>query len=128
MDDGIRVKAEIEAEDTLALRLKSLHVEGRPPQNAVRQALERQTRAILDRVTYLDGELAVIEVDGISNAVQIRTKKPLEGRFVEIVLRGGNTITLQARGGALHMSRENYAKLVDTLREVVGVGDERSMK
>jgi hypothetical protein len=117
--DGIRVKVDLEAEDTLAVRLQSLHVEGPAPAQPARQILERQARTITDEVTYLDGPLGVVEVDGVSNAVQIRTKKPDAGRFVEVVLRGGNSIDLDARGGAVHVARENYDRLVDTLTGLV---------
>ena len=82
--------------------------------------LEKQARAIVENVTYLDGELSLIEIDGVSNAVQIRSKKPAPAaesgaRFVEIVLRNGNLITVEARGSALHVSRENYNRLIETL-------------
>ena len=118
--DDVKVKVELEAEDTLAVRLKSLHVEGAPRTGPIRDVLERQTRTIVNEVNYLDGELALIEVDGGKNAVQIRTKKPAEpGRFVEVILRGGNSINVEGRGGAVHVSRENYEKLVDTLKGLV---------
>jgi hypothetical protein len=66
-------------------------------------------------VNYLDGELGVIEVDGTSNAVQIRTRKPEAGKFIEVILRNGNKITVEARGGSVLVAKENYDKLVDTL-------------
>ena len=120
MDKDIHVDAELEAEDTLAVRLKRLHVEGAPRTGPIREVLEKQARTIVKDVNYLDGELALIEVDGGKNAVQIRTKKPAEtGRFVEVILRGGNSIHVEGRGGAVHVSRENYEKLVDTLKGLV---------
>jgi hypothetical protein len=121
--DGIRVKIELEAEDTLAVRLKRVHVEGQAPKLPVRGVLERQTRTILEQVTYLDGPLSLIEIDGISNAVQIRSTTPeasAEGkRFVEVILRGGNLITAEARGGSVHLSKENFDKLIQTLKGLV---------
>jgi hypothetical protein len=118
--DDVKVKAEFEAEDTLAVRLKSLHVEGAPRTGPIRDVLEKQARTIVEDVKYLDGELAMIEVDGGANAVQIRTKKPAEvGRFVEVILRGGNSINVEGKGGAVHVSRENYGKLVETLKGLV---------
>jgi hypothetical protein len=115
------ISEELEAEDTLAVRLKKLRVEG-PPRTAgpVREVLEKQARTIVKDVTYLDGELALIEVDGGKNAVQIRTKKPSEKeKFVEVILRGGNTISVEGRGGAVHVARENYEKLKETLKGLV---------
>jgi hypothetical protein len=85
--DNIHVHVEFEKEDTLAVLLKRIRLEG-----AASAPLKHQAKTIVEQVTYLDGELAVIEIDGIANAVQIRSRKPVDGRFVEIILRGGNTI------------------------------------
>jgi hypothetical protein len=116
----VQVNAELEAEDTLAVRLKKLRVEGPAVAGPVRQRLERQTKEILDGVKYLEGgELSLIEVDGGSNAVQIRSKTPTEGKFAEVTLRGGNEITVEGRGAPLHVSRENYGKLVEFLTGLV---------
>jgi hypothetical protein len=116
----VTIKADLEAEDTLAVRLKGLRVEGAPRTGPIREVLEKQARTIVKDVNYLDGELALIEVDGGANAVQIRTKKPSEaGKFVEVILRGGNSISVEGRGGAVHVSRENYEKLKDTLKGLV---------
>lgn len=118
--DDVKVKADFEAEDTLAVRLKRLQVEGAPRTGPIRDVLEKQAKTIVKDVNYLDGELAMIEVDGGANAVQIRTKKPAEvGKFVEVILRGGNSITVEGKGGAVHVSRENYGKLVETLKGLV---------
>jgi hypothetical protein len=125
MDKGtdkqdVQIKEEFEAEDTLAVRLKKLQVEGAPRTGPIREILEKQARTIVKDVGYLDGELALIEVDGAANAVQIRTKKPAEKeKFVEVILRGGNSISVEGRGGAVHVARENYEKLKETLRGLV---------
>jgi len=117
--DGIRIRSELQAEDTLAVLLKRIQFEGPARGTSIRPLLEKQARTIVDQITYLDGELSLIEIDGVSNAVQIRSKKPnTEGpgvRFVEIVLRGGNLITVEPRGGALHVSRQNFYRLVETI-------------
>ena len=121
--DGISVRTELAAEDSLAVLLKRIRLEGPPPRVPVRALLEKQARAIVEKVTYLDGELSLIEIDGVSNAVQIRSKKPItEGsgtRFGEIILRNGNLITVEARGAALHVSRENYNRLLETLARLL---------
>ena len=113
--EGIKVTVDLEASDTLAVLLKSIRAEG-----AVKQPgrLRDQARAIVDGVTYLDGELALIEVDGVSNAVQIRSKKA-QPRFVEVILRDGNLITVDCKGGTVHVSQENLQKLTDTLVSLV---------
>jgi hypothetical protein len=117
----IKVNEVFEAEDTLAVRLKSLKVEGAPRTGPIRDVLEKQAKTITKDVNYLDGgELSMIEVDGSANAVQIRTKKPAEtGKFVEVILRGGNSISVEGKGGAVTVSRENYGKLVETLKGLV---------
>lgn len=120
MRDDVKVSVDLEAEDRLAVRLRSLDVHGPGPTTPVREALQRQTQAILSGVTYLEGGLALIEVDGVSNAVLMRSQKPAEGRFVQIVLRNGNSIRVEARGGAVHLSRENYEKLVELLTGLLG--------
>ena len=121
--DGISVRTELEAEDTLAVLLKKISLEGPARKTPVRTVLEKQARTIVEKVDYLDGELALLEVDGVSNAVQIRSKKPITSestvRFVEIILRNGNSITVEARGAALHVSRENYNRLVETLARLL---------
>ena len=114
--EGIKVTVELEASDSLAVLLKSMRVEG-AIQDASR--LRAQARAIVEGVIYLDGELALIEVDGVANAVQIRSKKPVEGRFVEIILRNGYLITVEAKGAPVHLSQENLRKLTDTFVELV---------
>ena len=114
--EGIKVTVDLEASDTLAVLLKSMRVEG-PVRNDSR--LRDQARAIVDEVTCLDGELALIEVDGIANAVQIRSKKPVDARFVEIILRHGNLITVEAKGAPVHVSQENLQKVTDTLVKLV---------
>jgi hypothetical protein len=118
--DDVKINVELEAEDTLAVRLKRLHAEGPPCQGPVRETLQRQSREVVKDWGYVDGELALIEVDGVSNAVQIRTKKPeTQGKFVEVILRGGNAVDLEAKGGAVHLSRENYERLRDAAEKLV---------
>jgi len=120
MRDDVKVKVDLEAEDTLAVRLRTLSVEGPASEVSARETLQRQTRAILDKVTWLEGGgLSLIEVDGVSSAVLLRSQKPEEGRFVQIVLRNGNSIQVEARGGAAHLSRENYEKLLGLLTDLV---------
>src|SRR5262245_15522105 len=105
MRNDVNVKVNLEAEDTLAVRLKSLEVKADWTEGSVRDTLERQTRMILDKASFVEGGLALIEVDGVSNAVLLRSPKPNEGRFVQVILRNGNSIELEAHGGSVHLSR-----------------------
>jgi hypothetical protein len=112
MRNDVHVKVNLEAEDTLAVRLKSLEVKADWTEGSVRETLERQTRLILEKATLIEGGLALIEIDGVSNAVLLRSPKPNEGKFSQVVLRNGNSIELEAHGGSMHLARENYEKLV----------------
>ncbi|HZI51629.1 MAG TPA: hypothetical protein VFE29_07380 [Terriglobia bacterium] len=116
MRNEVKVKANLEAEDTLAVRLKSLEVKADWTEGPIRQTLERQAKAILDQAALLEGGLALIEVDGVSNAVLLRSPKPNEGRFVQVVLRNGNSIELDAHGGSVHLAREKYEELLELMR------------
>lgn len=120
MRDELTVTVELEAEDTLAVRLTSLTVKGPSANAPARETLERQARAILGVAAYFEGGLALIEVDGVSSAVLLRTPKPTEGRFVQVVLRDGNSVRLEAHGGAVHLSRENYEKVRECFEGLVG--------
>jgi hypothetical protein len=120
MRDDVNLQVHLEAEDTLAMRLLSLQVSGPVPTRSVREVLQSQVQTLLDKCTFLEGGvLALIEVDGVSNASLLRSAKPQEGKFVQIVLRSGNSILLETRGGATHLSRENYEKLLGVLTELV---------
>ena len=120
MRNDVNVKVNLEAEDTLAVRLKSLEVKADWTEGSVRETLQRQTRAILERAALIEGGLALIEVDGVSNAVLLRSPKPTEGRFVQVVLRNGTSVELEAHGGSVLLARENYEKLLGLLTGLLG--------
>jgi hypothetical protein len=115
--EGVKVTVEIEAGDTLAVLLKSMHVAG--PGEPVSARLKEQARTIVEGIDYLGGEFALIEVDGIASAVQIRSRKPVDSRYVEVILRGGNVITVEGKGGPVHVSRSNLEALTKTLVDLV---------
>ena len=120
MRDDVNVQVNLEAEDTLAVRLVSLQVTGTETTRPARELLESQVQTILDKCNFLEGgPLALIEVDGVSKASLLRSAKPQEGKFVQVVLRGGNSILIETRGGATHLSRENYEKLLGVLTGLV---------
>ena len=83
--DDIKVTAEIEAMDQPGMLVRRVEIE--TPQAG---DLQKQAAAIVEKIDYLGCELKVIEVDGVSKAVQIRSKKPQADGYIEIVLRGGN--------------------------------------
>ena len=121
MRDDVTVKADLEAEDTLAVRLNSLQVTGARPEGPVRDAIQRQAQTIAkDAMWFEGGPIGLVEVDGVSNAAMMRSEKPAKpGRFVQVVLRNGDSIQVEAKGGATHLSRENYEKLRELLTTLV---------
>ena len=120
MRDDVNIKVDLEAEDTLAVRLRSLEARADWTEGPVRQTLERQTKAILEKANLLEGGLALLEVDGVSNAVLLRSPKPNEGKFIQVVLRNGNSIELAAHGGSVHLAREKYEELVELMTGLFG--------
>jgi hypothetical protein len=114
--DGVRVSVELEAVDQLAVLLKRITMEA----PSRRGSLQNQARAVVEKLTYLGSGLKVVEVDGVANAAQIRSAKPEDDGYVEVVLRGGNSVSLEKRpAGALHLSKANWKRLVGDLAEVL---------
>src|SRR5919109_276883 len=111
--DEVKVTTDIEATDQLGMLVRRVQVE------SLRKGdLRKQAASIVEKITYLGSELKVIEVDGISDAVQIRSKKPAEDGFVEIVLRRGNYLSLERKGAPLHISKGDFEKLIGDLKEI----------
>jgi hypothetical protein len=110
----VKYRVELEAADKLGLLVKRLDVTLGAMPGHVPSILRNQAAAVVERLEYID-RLRVIEVDGIVNAVQIRSEKPSEEGFVEIVLRGGNSISFEKRGTPLHLSRKDFNRLVSDL-------------
>src|SRR5437667_5676268 len=111
--DEVKIITDIEATDQLGMLVRRIQVE------APRKGdLRKQAAAIVEKVTYLGSELKVIEVDGVSDAVQIRSKKPAEDGFVEVVLRQGNYLSLERKGTPLHISKGDCERLMRDLKEI----------
>ena len=115
MDEtGIKVTAEIEAADQLGMLVKRLQVE--TPQAG---DLRKQAKAVVEKIDYLGCELKLIEVDGVSNAVQIRSRKPAADGYIEVILRGGNYLSLERKGAPLHISKGDYDRLLRDLKQIL---------
>lgn len=111
--DEVKVKTDIEASDQLGLLLRRVEME-----SPSKGDLRKQALAVVDKITYLGCDLKVIEVDGISNAVQIRSSKPADDGFIEVILRNGNYLSLERKGGApLHLSKGDFEKLIRDLKD-----------
>ena len=113
--DEVRVTTNIEAADLLGMLVRRIQIES--PRKG---DLQKQAQAVVEKITYLGSELQVIEVDGVSNAVQIRSRKPAEDGYVEIILRGGNFLSLERKPAALHISKGDFERLVRDLTEIIG--------
>jgi hypothetical protein len=112
--DEVKVTTDIEATDLLGMLVRRIQLES--PRKG---DLRKQAQEVVDRITYLGGELKVIEVDGVSNAVQIRSKKPEANGYVEIILRGGNFLSLERKPESLHISKGDFERLVRELTEIL---------
>ena len=114
---AVKVRVELEAADKLGVLLQRLHVNLGTKPGDVKTVLRTQTAAVVDRLDYVDA-LKVNEIDGIANAVQIRSQKPTEEGFIEVMLRGGNSVSFERRGAALHISKKDFARLVSDLSDL----------
>ena len=111
--DEIKITTDVEATDQLGMLVRRIQMEA-----PVKGDLRKQAAAIVEKLNYLGSELKVIEVDGVSDAVQIRSKKPAEDGFVEVVLRRGNYLSLERKGAPLQISKSDFEKLLRDLKEI----------
>ena len=112
--DGVRVHLELEAADKLGVLLKRVELESPRVPKDIPAALRKQSITLVDRLSFLEA-LRVLEVDGVSHAVQIRSQKPTDEGFIEIILRRGNSISFERRGAPLHISKTHFERLVKEL-------------
>ena len=112
--DDVKVATDIEATDQLGMLVRRIQMESPRAGN-----LQKQAAAVVEKITYLGSELKVIEVDGVSHAVQIRSRKPAEDGYIEIILRGGNYLSLERKPTALHISKADFEKLIRDLKEIL---------
>ena len=109
--DEIKVTADIEATNQLGMLVRKVQLE-----SPIQADLRKQAATIVGKIDYLGCELKVIEVDGVSRAVQIRSKKPAADGFIEVILRGGNFVSLERKGAPLHISKRDFDRLVEDLK------------
>jgi len=112
--DEVKVTTDIEATDLLGMLVRRIQLES--PRKA---DMRKQAQEVVERITYLGSELKVIEVDGVSNAVQIRSKKPAENGYVEVILRGGSFLSLERKPASLHISKGDFERLIKELTEIL---------
>ena len=107
--DNVKIHVELDAEDTLGALLRRVRVETDRPGD-----LRKQAKAVVERLSYVD-DLKLLEVDGVSHAALIRSAKPTDEGYTEVILRGGTSIVLERRGSPLHLSRKNLERLTTDL-------------
>jgi|SRR5579871_2864897 len=112
--DGVQVHVDVEAADKLGLLLKGLKFEAARVPKDIPATLRKQATTIVDRLTFLEA-LKVLEIDGVSHAVQIRSQKPSDEGFIEVILRKGNSISFERRGKPLHISKPHFERLLKDL-------------
>ena len=77
--EDAEVIVDVEVSDRLAMLVRSIYVLGRR-RDLAPLLLKKQAQAVIDRLTYLDTSLRLIEWDQISNMVQMRWRPdPAEG-------------------------------------------------
>jgi hypothetical protein len=112
--DDVKVTTDIEATDLLGVQVRKIQLQSPTPGD-----LRKQAHAVVEKITYLGGELKVIEVDGVSNAVQIRSRKPAHDGYIEVILHGGNFVSLEKKPSSLYLSKGDFEKLVGDLKEIL---------
>lgn len=112
--DEVKVTTDIEATDQLGMLVRRVRME-----SPAAGDLRKQATSIIEKIDYLGGELKVIEVDGVSKAVQIRSKKPAVDGFIEVILRGGNHLSLERKGAPLHISKGEFERLLRDLKDIL---------
>jgi hypothetical protein len=115
--DGVKITTDIEATDLLGMLVRKIQLE-----SPHKGDLRKQAQEVVEKITYLGGELKVIEVDGVSNAVQIRSRKPEANGYVEVILRGGNFLSLERKPASLHISKGDFERLIDELTGILNAG------
>jgi hypothetical protein len=112
--DGVKITTDIEATDLLGMLVRKIQFE-----SPHKGDLRKQAQEVVEKITYLGGELKVIEVDGVSNAVQIRSRKLEANGYVEVILRGGNFLSLERKPASLHISKGDFERLVGELTAIL---------
>ena len=123
--DDAEVIVDIEVSDRLAMLVRSIYVLGN--KRDTEPSIKRQAQAVIDRLTYLDGSLRLIEWDQISQMIQMRGRperadgKPPE--YFEIIIDRTPSILLRRRCAQdtipFLVSVDCFVRLVDDLVRIV---------
>jgi hypothetical protein len=94
---------------------------GKP--DATSAAIKKRAQAVIDRLTFLDSTLKLIEWDHLSNMAQIRGRPDktsgIQVEFFEIILGHDPSILLRRRSAnetiPFYISNECFVRLIDEL-------------
>ena len=89
--------------------------------------LKKKAQALIDRCTYLDSSLRLIEWDQISNIAQIRgrpdTVEGMPPQYFEILVDRCPSILLHRRSAnetiPFHISNECFVRLIDEMARII---------
>ena len=124
--DDVNVSVNVEVSDRLSMLVRRIYVRGgKRETNPI--LLKKQAQALVDRLTYLDRTLRLIEWDQISNIAQIRGRPDTaEGgapQYFEIIVDRFPSILLHRRLGnttiPFHISNECFVRLIDDMVRIV---------
>ncbi|HIE50618.1 MAG TPA: hypothetical protein EYP85_02570 [Armatimonadetes bacterium] len=132
-EGDLALRARVRDADRLACVLDSLEMQGPPPTAFSDSALlvQQQAQALRERLIYLSEPLRLVEQ--VADWVQMRSFPPLSTAesidYFELLLRGGNTLTLQRytydktagrrRPREFSLTKEAACRLVDDLAAVL---------
>ena len=123
--EDAEVIVDVEVSDRLAMLVRSICILGRK-RDAAPSLLKKQAQAVIDRLTYLDTTLQLIEWDRISNMVQRRGRPdradPMP-QYFEIIIDRSPSILLHRRCAQetipFHISNDCFVRLVNDLVKIV---------
>ena len=124
--DDVNVVVDVETSDRLAMLVRRIYVQGSKDQTKP-FLLKKKVQALINRLTYLDSTLRLIEWDQISNAAQIRGRPDAgEGRtpqYFEIIIDGYPSISLLRRSATetipFHISNECFVRLIEEMVRIL---------
>jgi hypothetical protein len=124
--EDVSVDVEVEVSDRLSMLVRRIYVLG-AKRDTTPLRLKKQAQAAIDRLTYLDTSLRLIEWDQISNMLQIRGRpdraEGVPAQYFEIIVDRSPSILLHRRSGhetiPFHISKDCFVRIIDDLVRIV---------
>jgi hypothetical protein len=124
--EDVNVDVEVEVSDRLSMLIRRICVLG-AQRDATPLMLKKQAQGAIDRLTYLDSSLRLIEWDQISNMVQVRGRPDRSPgappQYFEIIIDRSPSILLHRRCAhettPFHVSTDCFVRLIDDLVQIV---------